>query len=99
MFCPNLRFYSDIFQDGRKKMAPNFLDYIYIVTFLNNIKTYSELSGSNHFSNVFKEGFVAVIGRVCHTSIYSVSSSLRLPRLVVRKMYCAYRKGSVDRLL
>jgi len=48
VLCPNLRFYSGIFQDGHKKMAPYFC-YICIVTFLINIKTHSEFSGSNSF--------------------------------------------------
>lgn len=33
---------------------------------------------------------------LCYTSVYSISSSLRLSRPVVPKMYCTYRKGSVD---
>jgi hypothetical protein len=52
---------------------------------------------STEFANDLMAIFLSVACRLRYTSVYStcISSSLRLSRPVVLKMYCAYRKGSV----
>lgn len=50
---------------------------------------------SPEFANDFMAIFLSVACRLRYTSLYSISSSLRLSRPVVPKMYCTYRKGSV----
>jgi hypothetical protein len=50
---------------------------------------------SPEFANDLMAIFLSVASRLRYMSVYSISSSLCLSRLVVPKMYCTYHEGSV----